>query len=187
MARKIFVNYRRSSTAKDAQLLERALQRAFGAKRVFLDRTGIDGGDHWMHTLEQQVHASAAMVVLIGEGWADVRNEKNGRRLEDPNDFVRFEIARALAQGIPALPVLIDGAAMPTMTQLPEILAPLTFVHAMRLRTEYFDDDAEKIVQRLRYLIAQKRPRGVPIWQLGVVGALALAAGVLAGPPIQLG
>jgi hypothetical protein len=125
-----------------------------------------------------------AMVVLIGEGWADVLNEKGERRIDNPNDFVRFEIGRALTRGIPVLPVLIDGAGMPAVAQLPQALAPLTFLQAMPLRMESFDEDADRIARRLRFLIAQARPRGLPVWQIAAMSALALAAGIMAGPPV---
>lgn len=110
MAGGVFINYRRSLNLTNAQLLQKALQRHFGQKGVFLDVSALDGGDHWLHTLEKQVDASAAMVALIGPGWAAITDEKGNRRLDNPNDFVRFELARAFSRPIPVLPVLIDGA-----------------------------------------------------------------------------
>jgi hypothetical protein len=178
----VFINYRRSLAFKDARLLQRALQRSLGAKRVFLDTVGVEGGDHWLYTIERQVAASAAMVVIIGRGWVDALNEKGERRIDDPNDFVRFEIGRALARGIPVLPVLIDGADMPALGQLPPTLAPITFLQAMPLRMETFDEDAERIARRLRFLVTQARPRRALFWQLGATSALALVAGIIAGP-----
>jgi hypothetical protein len=185
-ANAIFINYRRSLAFKDAKLLQRALQRSLGVKRVFLDTVGVEGGDHWLHTIERQVAASAAMVAIIGEGWVDALNEKGERRIDDPNDFVRFEIGRALARGIPVLPVLIDGANMPALAQLPQTLAPITFLQAMPLRMETFDDDAERIARRLRFLVAQARPRRALIWQLSAATALALVAGIIAGPLVWM-
>jgi TIR domain len=94
MADKIFINYRRVESLKDAQLLKAELDKAFGGKRVFLDVRGIDGGANWLQTLEQQVAASAAMVVLIGTKWADLKDEHGNRRLDDPHDKVRSEISQ---------------------------------------------------------------------------------------------
>jgi formylglycine-generating enzyme required for sulfatase activity len=177
----VFINYRRALNLTNAQLLQKALQRHFGRRDVFLDVSGLDGGDHWLHTLERQVDASAAMVVLIGRGWADVTDEKGTRRLDNPNDFVRFELARAFSRNIPVLPVLIDGAELPDVSRLPTNLLPLTFPQAMLLRSESFDDDAGKIARRLRSLIAQSRPRGVSYLVAGAGMAAALAAGIAAG------
>src|SRR5262249_44627718 len=144
-----------------------------------------EGGEHWLHTLERQVDASAAMVSLIGQGWADIRDEKGARRLDNPNDFVRLEIARAFARKIPVLPLRLDGAEMPGTADLPLNLQQLAFQQAMLLRRESFDDDGDKIARRLKDLIAGARPRGVPSWALGVAAAAALAAGIAAGPAVQ--
>lgn len=181
-ANAIFINYRRSLSLKDARLLQKALEHSLGLKQVFLDVDGVGGGDHWLHTLERQVDASAAMVVLIGEGWIGALNDKGQRRIDDPNDFVRFEIGRALSRGIPVLPALIDGAEMPPLAQFPQALAPLTFLQAMPLRMRSFDEDADKIGRRLRFLIEQARPRGPRPWQVGALAALALALGVISIP-----
>lgn len=182
MAGGIFINYRRALNLKDAQLLQKALQRHFGQRSVFLDVSGLDGGDHWLHTLEKQVDASTAMVALIGRGWSDVTDEKGNRRLDNPNDFVRFELARAFSRSMPVLPVLIDGAEIPDISQLPTNLLPLTFPQAMLLRSQSLDDDADKIARRLRYLIAQSRPRGLSHLSAGAGMAVTLALGIATAP-----
>src|SRR5262245_29223877 len=182
MAGRIFINYRRGVNLKDAQLLQNVLQRHFGRSGVFLDVSGLDRGDHWLHTLERQVDDSVAMISLLGEGWADLKDEKGNRRLDNPNDFVRFEIARAFARDIPVLPVLIDGASMPELSQLPSNLVSLTFPQAMLLRAESLDDDAEKIARRLKHLVAAARRQGVSPWMAGGLAVAALAAGILLGP-----
>lgn len=184
MANKIFINYRRALNLKDAQLLEKILQRKFGAGKVFLDTSGLEGGKHWLHTLEAQVDASSAMVSLIGQGWADARDESGARRLDNPDDFVRFEIARAFSRKIPVLPVLIDGAAMPDKNDLPNNLLPLLFVQAMPFRALTTNDDGEKIANRLAALIEEAKPESSRAWMAGAA-AVALAAGIAAGPWLQ--
>ena len=182
MAGKIFIDYRRAVNLKDAQLLQNVLHRHFGRAAVFLDVSGLEGGDHWLHTLERQVDESVAMVSLLGKGWADLKDEKGNRRLDNPNDFVRFEMARAFARDIPVLPVLIDGASMPELSQLPSNLVPLTFPQAMLLRAESLDDDAEKIARRLKQLVAAARRPGISPWIAGGVAVAALAVGVGLAP-----
>jgi TIR domain len=81
LADKIFINYRRAQNLKDAQLLKAELDKKFGGKRVFLDVRGIDGGANWLQTLERQVAASAAMIVLIGkESYTGSTEYKRGSR-----------------------------------------------------------------------------------------------------------
>ena len=185
MARKVFINYRRSQNLKDAQLLENTLQKTFGASHVFLDTSKIDGGKDWLHTLEVHVDASDAMVALIGKNWATAVDETGVRRLDNPDDFVRFEIARALLRNIPVLPVLVDGAAMPTTTELPRPLLPLLSSQAMLLRAESFQDDAAKIAKQLKVIIADTRAGKRSGWVIATAGLACLLAGMAAGPAVQ--
>lgn len=163
MPDKIFINCRRSLNLDDARLLRAELQKYFGKSRVFLDVRNIDGGDKWLHKLENEIDQSSAMVALIGNGWIDAADDEGYRRLDHPDDFVRFEIARALNHGIPVLPVLINRAPMPTANQLPQYIKALAFTQGMPLRTETLEDDAEKIADSLRHMIAANRPIGVTV------------------------
>jgi formylglycine-generating enzyme required for sulfatase activity len=180
-AGKIIINYRRVESLKDAQHLKTLFDKTFGAERVFLDVRGIDGGANWLQTLERQVAASAAMVVLIGKDWTNLKDKHGNRRLDDPNDFVRFEISQAPQRNLPIVPVSVDGAAVPEAAQLPGNLVPLSLLQAMPLRTESFTQDAQAIAERLRVLL-EKQQRGVPVWGAGLGLAAALAAGVAVGP-----
>ena len=121
VAGRIFINYRRRESRKEARHLATVLRTRFGKDGVFLDESGIDGGANWLQTLERQVSGSAAMVALIGKDWADLTDENGHRLLDNPNDFVRFEIAQALLRGIPLLPVLLDGTEMPKLRNCPTI------------------------------------------------------------------
>ena len=182
MTGKIFINYRRLESLKDADHLHTQLLRHFRAKSLFIDRHGIEGGKDWLHELERQVASSDAMLALIGRDWVGIKNERGLRRIDNETDFVRFEIAEALRRNIPILPVLIDGAQMPRPEQLPPNLLLLTRPQAMLLRSESFKEDADRIAAALKDLLKQRRPRGVPYWAAGVVAMLMLAVGTLAGP-----
>jgi formylglycine-generating enzyme required for sulfatase activity len=184
MAGKIFINYRRVESLNQAQHLKTLFDKAFDEKRVFLDVRGIDGGENWLQTLERQVAACDAMVVLIGKEWTNLKDEHGNRRLDDPHDKVRFEISQALLRNLPIVPVSIDGAAIPKAAQLPDNLMQLALIQAMPLRGESFTQDAAAIIERLRVLLAKLRQRGIPMWSAGLGFLAALAAGVAAGPMI---
>jgi hypothetical protein len=113
VAGSIFINYRRVESLKDAQYLKILLDKTFGANRVFLDVRGIDGGANWLQTIERQIAASGVMIVLIGKDWVNLKDEHGNRRLDNPNDKVRFEISQALLRDLSILPVMIDGAPGP--------------------------------------------------------------------------
>src|SRR5262249_54787404 len=75
----------------------------------------------------------------------DARGEHGNRRLDNPNDFVRIEIAAALQRNIPVIPILLDGATIPKATQLPEDLQELALCNAMEIRHASFHDDMNRL------------------------------------------
>jgi formylglycine-generating enzyme required for sulfatase activity len=169
---------RRRKAADAAQYLATTLYRRFGPKRIFVCIPGTDGGEYWLRT-PLQIAASEAMVVLIGKGWSDLKDEQGNRRIDNPNDPVRFEIAQRLARGLPLLPVLLGDAAMPETAQLPDQLMMLTQTQAMRLRGERFEQDADAIARRLKAMLAPRRAGGAPIWALSLGLGAVLLGGVV--------
>jgi hypothetical protein len=69
--------------------------------------------------------------------------DKDGRRrLDSPEDFVRLEIAAALRRDIAVIPVLVQGAAMPSKQELPPDLQALAWRNAAELRHTRWDATA---------------------------------------------
>ena len=56
------------------------------------------------------------------------------RRIDDPADWIRRELAEAFAAGVRVIPVLTDDAEMPTEDELPGDLAALARCQYRRLR-----------------------------------------------------
>ena len=63
------------------------------------------------------------MLVVIGPRWLTAADPNGRRRLDDPDDLTRLEVAAALRRGIRVVPVLVGGAAMPSGA-----ICPTTFV-----------------------------------------------------------
>jgi formylglycine-generating enzyme required for sulfatase activity len=182
MAGKVFINYRRGLNRKDAQHLFTQLLLHFPRHRLFIDEKGLDAAPDWLHELERQVADSVIMLALIGPGWADARGERGERRLDNREDFVRFEIGEAIRREIPLIPVRIDNAPMPSAAELPQDLWLMTRPQASLLRTESFAADAENVAKRIKATLAERN--GTP-WLAGAAVAVALAAGIAAGPSLQ--
>ena len=181
MSGKIFINYRRLESHKEADHLFTQLLRHFPSKRLFVDRHGIEGGKDWLLELERQVDASAVMLALIGKEWANIKDERGRRRLDDETDFVRFELAHALRRGTPIVPVLIDGAQMPRPEHLPANIQLLTRLQAMLLRFESFREDSDRIALTIKDILRQRRARP-STWIIGSAAAAAFVGGVIVGP-----
>lgn len=185
MAGKVFINYRRAESLKDARHLASLLDKGALKGRIFIDKKGLDGAPDWLMELERQVASSDVMVALIGRDWTEIRDAGGKRRIDDENDFVRFELAEAFRRKVPIVPVLVDGASMPRGDQLPPNLLLLTRPQAELLRSESFDADVLKIGRRLQTEIAERRKvqrTSVPIWVVGATALAAVSVGLLTGP-----
>lgn len=186
MATKIFINYRRHESLKDARHLATLLAQSFGESAVFIDTKGLDGAPDWLHELERQLTATNLMISLICPNWVDIKDDSGKRRIDNDNDFVRYEINRALTRDIPIVPVLVDGAQMPTADSLPTNLLLLTRPQAEFLRKESFDADIARIALRIRQELGRQRQRGVPHALALGSSALALTLGIVFGATFHI-
>src|SRR5262249_42413621 len=80
---------------------------------LFMDVDAIPLGTNFSKVLHEEVAKCGVLLAVIGPDWSDARDEHGNRRLDDPNDFVRIEIAAALQRNIPVIPVLLEGARIP--------------------------------------------------------------------------
>lgn len=121
---RVFISYRREDSGYPAGWLFDQLAASLGADRVFKDVDSIEPGDDFAEVITEAVSSCAVLLVVIGDRWL-VAADDDGRRLDDPGDFVRLEIEAALTRGVRVIPVLVGGARMPRPAQLPSSLAPL--------------------------------------------------------------
>src|SRR5215472_6360123 len=115
----IFLSYRREDAAPYARLLKFQLSERFPDARVFMDMDSIDPGLDFAEVIEDAVGTCAVLVALIGCQWATLTDEEGQRRIDGPDDLVRFEIKAALEHGVRVIPVLVDGARPLRHQQLP--------------------------------------------------------------------
>ena len=180
MAARIFISYRRDDAASAAGRLADHLNRRFGAGRVFLDIDTIEPGTDFVSVLRDSLQQTAVVLVVIGRRWTSLPDEAGRRRLDDPADFVRLEVEMALQRGVPVVPVLVDGAALPSAGELPPSLAPLTTRQAVSLDHAEFHDDAERLCDRLERLADVSSGGRRWWWTAAAVAALlVLLAAVL--------
>jgi CHASE2 domain-containing sensor protein len=151
-----FISYRRDQSHWPAQILNNELVERFGRASVFIDRAATEAGQIWPRRIKEAIAECSVMLVLIGPGWLDARGPDGGRRLDDPDDWVRREVEAGLERDdAVVVPVLIDGATMPTAAQLPESLKPLADCNAVALA----GDDPGPEIDRLVSSIQQGRMR----------------------------
>ena len=175
----VFISYRRDDTAGHAGRLYDFLQARFGPDHVFMDLSAIHSGQNFVDEIDRAVRQCDALVAVIGDTWLTCATAR-GRRLDDPADFVRSEIAVALARGIPVIPVLVEGAAMPQAAALPDALKPLALRQANELSDARWAYDVERLVQALEKLggasrVAVRRTRAAVAAAVALVVVLGAA------------
>jgi len=149
MAGNIFISYRRADTEGFAHAIYNLLAPEFGAEHIFMDVDAITPGQDFVAVLEQAVNRSDVLLALIGPKWLDIAGPDGGRRLDNPGDFVRIEIASALARGITVIPVLVGGAAMPAEASLPDDLKPLSRRQAFTIG-QHLNPDVQRLIGVMR-------------------------------------
>ena len=138
---RIFISYRREETAWPARTLYAQLVDTFGANQVFKDVDNIEPGDDFVERITEAVTACDILLALIGPHWLSMADETGARRLDNPDDFVRIEIAVALNRGVRVVPILVDGARMPRSSELPAELQGLTRRQAVEINPVGFSTD----------------------------------------------
>lgn len=158
---RIFINYRRSDSAGWARQVHGDLQARFGPECVFRD-VAIEPGVDFVEHIERVMNAAEVCIVVIGRRWATATNG-GGRRLDDPGDLVRREIERALERtDVEVIPVLVDGATMPSERELPEGLRPLARRNACELTDSRWDYDIDVLCRRLGRVLGELTPEPEP-------------------------
>src|SRR5262249_23926660 len=103
--------------------------------------------------VNNQVAACRVLLAVISPNWLGAKDEAGQRRLHNPDDFVAFEIAAALARKIHVVPVLVDGAHMPRASELPKFLKPLARSQAGEVDQYYFDEDVETLIETVVWVL----------------------------------
>jgi len=149
MPHKVFISYRRGDAAGYAGRVNDRLSRELGHDLLFMDVDAIPLGSNFVKVLREEVGKCQILLALIGRNWIDARDEQGRRRLEDPDDFVRIEIATALARDIPVIPVLFDEVGIPPADSLPDNLKELALRNGLHVHHESFHVDLDKLVKAL--------------------------------------
>ena len=154
----VFISYRRDDAAGEAGRLCDHLTRRFGSRAVFMDIDTIAPGTDFVVELDRALNTTAVVIVVIGRKWLTVTNPDGSRRIDDSTDFVRREIQTAFQRGTRVIPLLVQGAAMPSVGDLPKELAPLATRQASAIQHEEFSDDAQRLADAIAPFIEGSAP-----------------------------
>jgi tetratricopeptide (TPR) repeat protein len=156
MSGEIFISYRREESGWVAGRLLDRLQGDFGTEKIFMDidAKAIPLGANFKQVIERNVAECDVLIAVIGKNWLSTTDDNGGRRLDNPEDFVRLEIGTALRREICVIPVLVDGVRMPRSTDLPGDLRSLVWLHALSITAgSNFDVDCQRLAAAITLVL----------------------------------
>ncbi|MEM9360482.1 MAG: toll/interleukin-1 receptor domain-containing protein, partial [Pseudomonadota bacterium] len=153
--KQIFISYRRSDEPGYAGWLYQLIEEEIGKEKIFKDiEGGFWDGDDFPDEIYRIIKEVKLIIAVIGPSWLVAKDKHGQRRLDDPNDWVRIEIANALKLKKRVIPVLVNDAEFFQATALPNDLKPLARKHVRRLSVDRFAQDAKILISNIPSLIA---------------------------------
>lgn len=149
----IFINYRKDDSSWNALALYNELQKYFSKEQIFKDFNTILPGDDFVVSIDNALRKCDVLLVIIGKSWLGMKDVEGRSRLDDPDDFVRLEIATALSRNIQVIPVLFDDTPMPRNEDLPENIRHLTRRQFVEIDSKRFEDDIRKLAEAIKKVL----------------------------------
>lgn len=164
----IFISYRRQDSQSAAGRLTDHLRDNMPAVPIFRDIETIEPGVDFVDAIDRALQSCGILLAVIGPRWGSQADSAGRRRLDDPNDYTRLEIATALQRSdVRVIPVLVEGAEMPGSDVLPDDLKALARRNAIELTDKRWEFDVSKLVETLNKALdvrpAPKPPRPDPV------------------------
>ncbi len=161
----IFISYRREDSEDSTRAIFESLRPQFGKDRLFMDVEAIALGSDFRDAVERSLSSCGVFLAVIGPNWLNAKasaDPTGARRLDNPGDYVRQEVASALKKGrsLPVIPVLVRGASMPAADQLPDDLKDLAYRNALSLNNLDWDSNVAKLVDAIRPHVGEPKTSG---------------------------
>ena len=93
----------------------------------------------------------------MGPRWINAADDWGRRRIDDPEDWVRIELATALQRGIPVIPLMLDGFQAPPPEALNDALSGLAFQQSHPLQNASWMSDVQHLIDLLAARLALPR------------------------------
>ena len=149
----IFINYRKDDSSWNALALYNELLKYFPKESIFKDFNTIRPGDDFVESIQKALTHCNVLLVVMSKNWLEVKDKHGNRRINDPDDLVRIEIATAIERNIQVIPVLFDNIPMPTNAELPDNLKSLPRRQFVEIETTRFEADVKKLADAIKELM----------------------------------
>lgn len=153
---RVLITSREGDADAIARRLERDLTDAFGYDNVLTDYIRPQPGMDVRGELARRLTHSHALLVVIGRFW------EGSSALQDPTDTIRMCLELGLqAHGLLIVPVLVEGAVMPTPDRLPTSLQRFVEHKPFNLREKPdYDPDLARLMSTIQAQVVEDKTYG---------------------------
>jgi len=134
-----FISYRREGGAATARSIQSALR--MKGVEVFLDVDDLRPS-HFDDSLLREIEEAPNFIVILSRGALD--------RCEQPDDWLRKEMAHAIRTKRNIIPIMEDGFHFPSRDDLPEDIRDVPRYHGLTFSHDFFDAMIDRIMSFLR-------------------------------------
>jgi hypothetical protein len=181
---RVFISYRRSDSKDVAARIADRLAQVREIDHVFLDIDSIAHGEDFPERLDTEIREADVCLAVIGPGWQGALDDAGKPRIWSEGDFVRKEIATAIASDKRLIPCLVDDAQMPGEGDLPPDIAALAGKNACIVRHTTFRVDFEILCEAV---LGKQRARDITPLALSFGVAMRAVVGLVIAGVLALG
>ena len=145
----VFVSYRRDDARDEVERIHAKYCELYRDESIFWDLRDIRAGAQFPPLLRDRVRNAVVVLVVIGPGWSS-------SRLRHRNDWVRQEVRIALKSQCLVVPLLVNGARMPTRNELPSDIKALADRNYLVLSSTNFDADVGILLHEIGPRLADR-------------------------------
>jgi len=150
---RVFLSYRRDDTSGHAGRLRADIERNLPGSTVFMDISSISPGEKFADSIKAAIASCDMLLALIGREWLHILRHDAAEPKQE--DWARLEIKTAIEHKIPIVPVLVDRASLPGISELPEDLEELARRQAMEISDGRWNYDVSQLIR-----VIEQRRRG---------------------------
>ncbi|MBV9553724.1 MAG: toll/interleukin-1 receptor domain-containing protein [Alphaproteobacteria bacterium] len=188
---RITISYRRDDSGIIVGRIFDRLVARYGRDAVFRDIDNIPPGVDFRHHIDRTLETTDVVLAIVGPNW--IGRHRTGARMQSEGDPVRVEIEAALRKNRPLVPVLVMGASMPPVADLPESVQDFAYRNAVLIDAgQDFDVHMDRLVRAVDGILGgpanAKSATGAPAkrghskiaWLAAGAGMVAIIVGAAA-------
>ena len=168
----IVISYRRKDSNDVTRSIYHRLVERYGERSVYIDINSIQPSADYRVHIRRTLERALVVLAVIGNEWSGPR-ESGAAQIFDLDDPVRVEVETTLSSRRAVMPVLVNGARMPTEADVPHSLKLFPYLHAVEVRSgDDFSSDLRRLCHAIDRLTAA-------FWSLYVFAFLVLPFALL--------